>query len=375
MAPGEDSSGSETDSSQDEVSDQPNMPRADSTVEKAKAHRASFKPPRAWMISLGILLAACAGMVDVIAVRALGMFTTHATGTTARIGERLEGVRTGDMQAFSLQRAVLTVFSFMLGAYLCGLVIPRNQVHFGGKQFYGVALLGNSLLLVAATFVTRYSTGLAIYLSAVACGLQNAMCTLHLGTIIRTTHVTGTVTDVGSTLGRLSMLLLQKGCRPSRLRAFDRAEIAVDVQKLMILVPLWVGFLFGSYWGAFFYGAAELKEYAFLIPASITGLMAACYVCLGRFLKRKFQDFERGRLQEEVHQVLGRTKSHLESLHAGDGQPEETGSSMADLEADMDEMMAVMQEVEDTLDAMDEDRHRDPSRAASSRRMVMAQRR
>ena len=126
----------------------------------------------------------------------------------------------------SLKEACLLVLSFLVGAYACGLLIDKNQVHFMGKAFYGLALVLNSSLLSFAAFVPGRL--LPVCLVAAACGLQNAMCTSHFGAIIRTTHLTGTVTDIGSTLGRISMIYLRKGCRRSRLDHVERAEVGVD---------------------------------------------------------------------------------------------------------------------------------------------------
>ena len=133
----------------------------------------------------------------------------------------------GEWGSESLQEACFLVLSFLLGAYTCGILIDKNQVHFMGKAFYGVALLLNSTLLVLAAFVPGRLLP-ACFVSA-ACGLQNAMCTSHFGAIIRTTHVTGTMTDIGSTLGRISMIYLRKGCRRSRLDDVERAEVGVWV--------------------------------------------------------------------------------------------------------------------------------------------------
>lgn len=80
---------------------------------------------------------------------------------------------------------------------------------------------------------------LPVCLVAAALGLQNAMCTSHFGAIFRTTHVTGTVTDIGSTLGRISIIYLRKGCRRSRLSDVELAEVGVDRRRLAVLLGLW----------------------------------------------------------------------------------------------------------------------------------------
>eukprot|EP01034_Spumella_vulgaris_P023022 gene23022-29210_t len=61
-----------------------------------------------------------------------------------------------------------------------------------------------------------------------ACGLQNAMTSKYSGNIIRTTHVTGTATDVGLVLGRM-------------IRGDTK-----EFWKLQVLLPIYTSFLFGG---------------------------------------------------------------------------------------------------------------------------------
>ena len=119
-------------------------------------------------------------------------YASHVTGSTSAMAFRLEGYHQGEFGSESFREAFFLVFSFLVGAYTCGLLIDKNQVHFGGKSFYGLALLMNSTLLILAAFIPGRL--LPACLVASACGLQNAMCTSHFGAIVRTTHVTGTVT-------------------------------------------------------------------------------------------------------------------------------------------------------------------------------------
>ena len=162
---------------------------------------------------------------------------------------RLEGYHKGEWGSESLKEACFLVFAFLIGAYACGLLIDKNQVHFLGKAFYGLALVLNSTCLVLGAFLPGRL--LPVCFVAAACGLQNAMCTSHFGAIIRTTHLTGTVTDIGSTLGRISMIYLRKGCRRSCLDDVERAEVGVDGRKLGVLFGLWSFYFAGGLIGIY----------------------------------------------------------------------------------------------------------------------------
>ena len=170
------------------------------------------------------------------------------------------------MDQESLKEASLLVFSFLCGAYACGLLIDKNQVHFMGKAFYGLALVLNSSLLVTAAFIP--GSLLPVCLVSAACGLQNAMCTSHFGAIIRTTHVTGTVTDIGSTFGRISMIYIRKGCRCSKLDDVERAEVGVDARKLAVLFGLWSFYFMGGLFGVYMEPWRDKTQYTGVLRMS-----------------------------------------------------------------------------------------------------------
>ena len=120
--------------------------------EKAAAIRKGFTRPKFYMTGFGWTLAAWAGAANVIAFKTWGLYASHVTGSTSNIAFSLEGYHKGEFTSESLQEASSLVFSFLVGAYACGLLIDKNQVHFNGKAFYGLALVLESALLILAAF-------------------------------------------------------------------------------------------------------------------------------------------------------------------------------------------------------------------------------
>ena len=212
------------------------------------------------ILGFGWCLAACAGAANVIAFKSWHLYASHVTGSTSAMALRLEGYQQGEMGPEGLTEACFLVLSFLMGAYTCGLLIDKNQIHFLGKAFYGLALVLNSTCLVLGAFLPGRL--LPACFVAAACGLQNAMCTSHFGAIIRTTHVTGTVTDIGSTLGRISMIYLRKGCRRSKLDDVERAEVGVDARKLGVLSSLWCSFFMGGVIGIYMVAGLDSMDFA-----------------------------------------------------------------------------------------------------------------
>jgi len=231
----------------------------------------------------GAMLALCAGAVNAIAYKRLGRFVSHATGTLTKVGLGLQDSAVADSGD-----SALLVLSFLCGSLVCGLLIGKNTIHFG-MALYDFCLLGVASLLVATVLLADHTC--ARYLAASACGLQNGMATIWGGAVIRTTHVTGLVTDVGLLLGRLLSMLMRKRCGKA-FDAVDMVEAADDLSKLSVLLTLGPAFLLGALVGA--YLEHSFGEYAFLFPAGTTGSAGVAYSMYRVFVlhQRFFSDEE-----------------------------------------------------------------------------------
>ena len=193
-----------------------------------------------------ISLAAVAGYTNVVV---LGFFQTpvsHMTGAVSRLSVDLARADRVDLQV-----VLSIVAGFLLGAVVSGVVIGGRKVRPGRR--YGVALvLEGAALGLAATLLSAGSAA-GVTLAAMACGIQNAMASSYYGLVIRTTHVTGIVTDIGVMLGHW--------LRHRRLHSW----------KLLLLSGILSGFFAGGILGAL--AAVRLGTRA-LAPASLACLLA-----------------------------------------------------------------------------------------------------
>ncbi len=123
------------------------------------------------------------------------------------------------------------------------MIVRDTSLQLG--QRYGVALLVESALLLAAIPLIHDHANLGLWLMAGASGLQNAMVTTFSGAVVRTTHMTGIVTDLGILLGH-------------RLRG-----LAVDGLRARLYL-----LLFGAFLGGGFAGAYCLRHLARTHPAA-----------------------------------------------------------------------------------------------------------
>ena len=74
-----------------------------------------------------------AGAANVVAYKSWNLYASHVTGSTSNIAFRLEGYQQGEYGSETLKEACSLVFSFLVGAYACGILIDKNQVHLLGR--------------------------------------------------------------------------------------------------------------------------------------------------------------------------------------------------------------------------------------------------
>jgi uncharacterized membrane protein YoaK (UPF0700 family) len=204
-----------------------------------------------WAWTGAAVLAFTAGMIN--AVGFLGFQhqgITHLTGTTTLLGIAIAGNAGGN--ALHL---LAIIIAFLAGATLSGCIIKDSTLRLGRR--YGVALLIESGLLLAAVPLLHRHNVTGDYLASCACGLQNAMVSTYSGAVIRTTHVSGIFTDLGIFFGHL-------------LR-----RLPVDWRKFRLWMAVLGSFLGGGTAGAF---AFEHFSYQTLyFPAALTGLTGLAY--------------------------------------------------------------------------------------------------
>lgn len=143
----------------------------------------------------GAILSGNAGFVNAVFLGSLFNPVSHATGSLAQVSS---AVMAGDAQGLVLLAVV--VLAFFGGAVLAGVMLARplrRGRRYGGALLLQAVLLAVAPLVVAAEFLTAGAT-----LGAAAAGLQNGMTSNYRGMTIRTSHMTGTLTDLGVFLGR-----------------------------------------------------------------------------------------------------------------------------------------------------------------------------
>ncbi len=205
-----------------------------------------------WVWIGAVALSSVAGMVNVVGF--LGFehqAVSHMTGSTSQLGM---AIAQGDWRAVGHLWSLLVAFS--LGAMLSGLLIQDSALQLGRR--YGVALAIESALLLVAIPLFEQQQIWGALAAAMACGLQNAMATTFSGAVVRTTHLSGMLTDLGIGLGHLLRGL------PLQMRRLTLSGLIIS------------GFLGGGIVGAWLF--MHFRYDALLAPALLTGLTGIVYV-------------------------------------------------------------------------------------------------
>jgi uncharacterized membrane protein YoaK (UPF0700 family) len=213
---------------------------------------------------LGGLLAWVAGAVNAGGFLAVGRYTSHMTGIVSAVADD-----------FVLGRLTLVIAGLaFVGAFLAGVITTTVQINWARRRkLHGefalslmlealllllFGLLGGNLNVLVEVFVPT-----TVLLLCFIMGLQNAIITKISSAEIRTTHITGVVTDLGIELGRL---LYWNRTHAANLEHFVRA----DRDKLRIHATILLLFLGGA-----LVGALAFKTLGFFSTVPIALLLMA----------------------------------------------------------------------------------------------------
>jgi uncharacterized membrane protein YoaK (UPF0700 family) len=149
-------------------------------------------------------MAFVAGAVNAGGFLAIARYTSHMSGIISAIGDDLA------LNDFiSVLGGIFLLLSFLLGAATTAIIANwghRRKIH---SEFALPLLLEAVLLLIFGLVGANLNLYLPLTVPAIALllcfvmGLQNAIVTKVSRAEIRTTHMTGVITDIGIELGKL----------------------------------------------------------------------------------------------------------------------------------------------------------------------------
>ncbi|MFL6674489.1 MAG: YoaK family protein [Massilia sp.] len=212
---------------------------------------------------LGFALAFVAGATNAGGFLAVQQYTSHMTGIVSSVADNL--VLGSYAPVFAALGAIL---SFLLGAACTAVMVNyvrRQRLY----SEYALPLLVEAILLLAFGMLgARLSAieGLflpfTVMLLCFIMGLQNAVITKISHAEIRTTHMTGIVTDIGIELGKLLYWNADRGA--------GRPKVEANRMRLKLLAGLLLAFFIGGV-----AGAVGFRHVGYLSTVPLAALLCA----------------------------------------------------------------------------------------------------
>ncbi|QER39801.1 DUF1275 domain-containing protein [Acinetobacter suaedae] len=204
-----------------------------------------------WIQLGAFLLALNAGMVNV-----LGLFTvlhqsvSHMTGNASLLAMNIV-----NWQPDHLLYLSLVLVCFVIGSFYSGLILGNGNVALG--RHYGFPLSLVAIFLFLTWLLIPYFPRYGLLWACVAMGVQNAMVSHYKGAIIRTTHLSGVLTDIGLALG------------------YKARGLNVERRRIFLHLLIFIGFLVGGVLASVLYPYLQLQT--FLIPTALSLVMSVAY--------------------------------------------------------------------------------------------------
>jgi uncharacterized membrane protein YoaK (UPF0700 family) len=211
---------------------------------------------------LAAILAGIAGALNAAAFYAIGFFSANMTGNVSFVSDHIALGQWGSALVY-----LAVVLVFILGAMLSTVLIHAGRRR-GMPRVYAYTIALEALLLAALGvadlwLLDRWRIPVLVPALAFLLGLQNAVVTRISGARVRTTHVSGMVTDIG----------IELATELDRLRGHANGnEAAQNRSKLRLHVTTVTSFLLGGVAGVAIYRAAG--GYLLLLAAAALGLLA-----------------------------------------------------------------------------------------------------
>ncbi|MBI0434430.1 YoaK family protein [Roseomonas sp. KE0001] len=194
----------------------------------------------------GLTLTFIAGAINAGGFMLVGQYTSHMSGNVSAMADHLAVGGVALMLG-----GLVALLAFLGGAATAALLVNWGRRRFRRNPFAAPLLLEVALLaafgLLGAWAQSERVAIPAVPLLCFLMGLQNATITKISGARIRTTHVTGIVTDIGIELGKLVYWNRDR-------RTPDRPFIRADRAKLRLLLGLLASFFGGGVAGALSFG-------------------------------------------------------------------------------------------------------------------------
>ncbi len=219
---------------------------------------------------LAVALSFVGGFTNAVAFVAGRNFVSHMTGNSTMVGLAAVGTSWGELAFYgglvgafgigAVTSAIMTELAIRRGAPRARYILP--------VAVEAALLTGLTLWLGAGEAAMGQGW---LFAAAFAMGLQNATITRISGAVVRSTHLTGVVTDLGIEGVQMALYLLDRRRRWRGLLSAGRVlrltQRHPTGQRLALLACIWTSFVVGAGLGAA--GFAHAGGRALLAPVAV----------------------------------------------------------------------------------------------------------
>ena len=213
-------------------------------------------------------LALVGGFVNSAGFLLIGSFTSHVTGNVGRVANDLAA-----LEFHAAAGALTMIVAFFAGAFAASMAIESDFFR-KAPYAYSFALFCEGSLLVAFMLLSRLTTAehprvqdAEAAILCAAMGMQNSLVTRLSGAVVRTTHLTGVVTDLGIEAAR--WFRWWRGSLAARvhlrLSFGHKSPEKPSLVKLTLLATIAGSFMIGAVAGATI--VVHLHHVTMLIPS------------------------------------------------------------------------------------------------------------
>jgi uncharacterized membrane protein YoaK (UPF0700 family) len=149
------------------------------------------------LLTGGCCLAFGAAFANIGLLLKTGTSVSHLTGDISKLS--IDIVRATPAIWTEALHVTVAASAFFIGAFLAGFFIHNPTLDFTRPYGRMVTVIG-LLLITSALVIDRFPV-IGVAAAALGCGLQNSLAQSYGGIVLRTTHLTGLITDFGVTLG------------------------------------------------------------------------------------------------------------------------------------------------------------------------------
>ncbi len=204
-----------------------------------------------WIQVGTFMLAVNTGMINVLGLlTVLHQSVSHMTGNVSLLAQAL--------LHFDIAQIIYlfcVVVCYVIGSFYSGLILGSSQFKLGRR--YGIPLSLVALCIFLCWLFLPYFPRYALLWACVAMGIQNAMVSHYKGTIIRTTHLSGVLTDLGLALG------------------YSVRGLNLEKRRIILHLLILIGFFMGGVIATLLYPSLKLQ--AFLVPALLSLSLSITY--------------------------------------------------------------------------------------------------